>query len=466
MPSAKKPQKDYEALDKQLLWHPFTQMRDWMESPQLVIERGRGVYLYDIQGKRYLDGVSSLWANIHGHLHPRLVKAIRDQLGLLEHSTLLGLSSVPAVALAERLLELAPQNLRRVFYSDNGSTAIEIALKMSFQYWRQKGRAFSRKRKFISFVNAYHGDTIGSVSLGGVDLFHRIFKPLLFKSIKVFYPNCYRCPYGKRPDHCEIDCLQEFEAVLRRHHQEVCGVVVEPAIQGAAGMLTAPPGFLKRVETLCRQFQVHLILDEVATGFGRTGTMLACEPEQVCPDFLALAKGLSGGTLPLAATLTTGEIFNAFLGEYADFKAFFHGHTYTGNPLACSAALANLETFRVEKTLRKLQPKIRYLRERLNEFWGLCHVGDIRQAGFMVGIELVKDKSAKAPYPASQRVGHAVILEARRRGVILRPLGDVIVLMPPLSISRSELKFLVDVTYQSIQAATEYVSRARQVSAG
>jgi adenosylmethionine---8-amino-7-oxononanoate aminotransferase len=458
MPSAKKPHKNYEALDKQLLWHPFTQMKEWMESPQLVIERGRGIYLYDIQGKEYLDGVSSLWANIHGHLHPRLVEAIRDQLSVLDHSTFLGLANVPAVALAERLLEIAPPNLKRVFYSDNGSTAVEIALKMSFQYWRQKGRGFSRKRRFISFTKAYHGDTIGSVSVSGVDLFQKIFKPLLFKSIKVFYPDCYRCPFGKHPDRCQIYCLKEFETALRKHHQEVCAVVVEPAIQGAAGMLTAPPGFLKRIETLCREYHVHLILDEVATGFGRTGTMLACEQEQVRPDFLALAKGLSGGMLPLAATLTTGEIFSAFLGEYTDFKAFFHGHTYTGNPLACAAALANLETFRAEKTLQKLRPKIRYMRERLNEFLGLCHVGDIRQAGFMVGIELVKDKSAKAPYPASQRVGHAVILEARRRGVILRPLGNVIVLMPPLSISRSELKFLLDVTYESIRAATENAS--------
>ena len=451
---------DYEALDKTHVWHPFTQMRDWMDSPQLVIERGKGVYLFDTEGNRYLDGVSSLWANIHGHRHPVLVRAIRHQLAKLDHSTFLGLTNVAAVELARKLVDVAPSNLTRVFYSDNGSTAVEIALKMSFQFWRQKGKKFAHKQKFISFSNAYHGDTIGSVSLGGVDLFHRIFKPLLFKSYKVFYPDCYRCPFGKQPDSCEVYCLNDFEVTLSKHHRSVCAVVVEPAVQGAAGMLTAPRAFLKRIETLCREHNVHLILDEVATAFGRTGSMFACEHEQVAPDFLALAKGLTGGTLPLAATLTTSDVFEAFLGEYTDFKSFFHGHTYTGNPLACAAAAANLDLFKSEKTLQKLKPKIGYLRRGLADFWQLRHVGDIRQAGFMVGIELVKDRDSKTPYPAKDRIGHAVVLEARRRGVILRPLGNVVVLMPPLSISRAELRSLLDVTYGSIETATQELERA------
>jgi adenosylmethionine-8-amino-7-oxononanoate aminotransferase len=451
---------DYEDLDKQHLWHPFTQMRDWMDSPQLVIKRGKGVYLFDIEGNRYLDGVSSLWANIHGHRHPMLVRAIRQQLAKLDHSTFLGLTNVPAVELAKKLVAISPRNLTRVFYSDNGSTAVEIALKMSFQFWRQKGKEFASKQKFISFSNAYHGDTIGSVSLGGVDLFHRIFKPLLFKSYKVFYPDCYRCPFGKQPDSCEVHCLKDFEATLNKHHRNVCAVVVEPAVQGAAGILTVPRGFLKRIETLCRDHNVHLILDEVATAFGRTGTMFACEHEQVAPDFLALAKGLTGGTLPLAATLTTSEVFEAFLGEYTDFKSFFHGHTYTGNPLACAAAAANLDLFKSEKTLQKLKPKIGYLKSALADFWQLRHVGDIRQVGFMVGIELVEDRDSKTPYPAKDRIGHAVVLEARRRGVILRPLGNVVVLMPPLSISRAELKSLLDVTFGSIETATQELEGA------
>jgi len=429
-------------------------MKEWQSSPQLVIERGSGVYLYDVHGNRYLDGVSSLWANIHGHQHPTLIKAIRAQLNKLDHSTFLGLSNVPAIQLAEELLKIAPENLSKVFYSDNGSTALEIALKMSFQYWRQKGTAFSRKRTFLSFSNAYHGDTIGSVSLGGVDLFHRMFKPLLFKSIKSFYPRCYRCPFGKEVLTCDIYCFRDFEESLKAHHEKVCAVVVEPAIQAAAGMLTLPPGFLKRIKEQCQKFQVHLILDEVATGFGRTGTMFACERERVQPDFLALAKGLSGGILPLAATLTTEEIFNGFLGEYSEFKSFFHGHTYTGNPIACAAALANLQIFREERTLQRLQSKIRYLSDRLKTFWRLEHVGDIRQAGFMVGIELVHDKEHRTPYPTDARVGHRAILEARKRGVILRPLGDVIVLMPPLSITKTQLRELLDVTYESIQEVT------------
>ncbi len=450
----KKEPRDYEALDKRYVWHPFTQMMDWTESPQLVIRRAKGSYLYDIKGRKYLDGVSSLWANIHGHRHPIINKALRQQLGRMEHSTFLGLSNVPAVELAEKLVEIAPRNLTRVFYSDNGSTALEVALKISFQYWRQKSKAFPRKRRFVSFSNAYHGDTLGSVSLGGIDLFHKIYKPLLFKTIKVPYPYCYRCPYGRQKDNCEIDCFREFEEVLTRNHSELCAVVMEPRIQGAAGMITAPHGFLKKVETLCRSFGVHLILDEVATGFGRTGKMFACEQEQIQPDFVALAKGLTGGVLPLAATLTTEEVFESFLGGYSEFKTFFHGHTYTGNPLACAASLANLEVFRKEKTLQKLQPKIRYLRTRLAEFWELAHVGDVRQEGFMVGIELVLDRGTKDRFPADLRIGHQVILEARKRGVILRPLGDVIVLMPPLSISREELRILLDVAYESIKVVT------------
>jgi adenosylmethionine-8-amino-7-oxononanoate aminotransferase len=451
-------QKDYESLDKQYLWHPFTQMNEWMSASQLVIERGRGVYLYDTEGKKYLDGVSSLWANVHGHSHPRIVNALREQLRHLQHSTFLGLTNVPAIKLAERLVKIAPPNLKRVFYSDNGSTAVEIALKMSFQYWQQQGQ--TQKRRFISFTNAYHGDTIGSVSIGGVDLFQRIFKPLLFKSIKAFYPDCYRCPFGKSPDSCEVYCLKDFETHISQRCRQVCAVVVEPAIQGAAGMLTAPKGFLKRIERLCRRHRVHLILDEVATGFGRTGTMFACEQEQVRPDFLVLAKGLTGGTLPLAATLTTENVFNEFLGEYADFKSFFHGHTYTGNPLACAAAVATLEVFEAEATLRKLRPKIRFLTAQLRKFWTLRHVADVRQAGFMVGIELAKDPKAKVPYLAADRIGHRVIVEARSRGVILRPLGDVVVLMPPLTISRTQLRFLLEVAYESIRVVTEKPSSA------
>jgi adenosylmethionine-8-amino-7-oxononanoate aminotransferase len=446
---------NYERLDKQHLWHPFTQMKEWMESPQLVIERGRGVYLYDTQGKKYLDGVSSLWANVHGHSHPIMVKAIRRQLDRLDHSTLLGLTNIPAVQLARKLVDLTPPDLTRVFFSDDGATAVEIALKMSFQYWRQKGNRRPVKKKFIAFSNAYHGDTLGSVSVGGVRLFHEVFRPLLFPTIKVAYPFCYRCPLGKQPPHCEIDQLKEVEGVLRNHHRQVCGLVVEPMIQGAGGMVPMPSGFLAGLAELTRRFGVHLILDEVATGFGRTGKFFALEHEGIQPDFLALAKGITGGTLPLAATLTTDEIFESFLGEYAEFKSFFHGHTYTGNPLACAAALANLEIFEKERTLQKLQLKIAYLKKALMRLWELPCVGDVRQMGFMVGIELVRDRSSKEPFPLGRRMGQRVVVEARQRGVLLRPLGNTIVLMPPLSITRAQLKKLVEVTYNSIQAASQ-----------
>ncbi|MEW5975173.1 MAG: adenosylmethionine--8-amino-7-oxononanoate transaminase [Acidobacteriota bacterium] len=446
---------DLEALDKRYLWHPFTQMREWLAAPQLVIERAKGVWLYDSKGRKYLDGVSSLWANVHGHAHPVIIAALRSQLRQLDHSTFLGLSNVPAIHLAEQLIQLSPPNLTRVFYSDNGSTAVEVALKMSFQYWRQRGKAFAKKTRFIRFGNAYHGDTLGSASVGGIDLFHQLFKPLLFRTISVFFPSCYRCPFAKEPATCDVYCLKELASALQAHSDGICAVVAEPGIQAAGGMVVAPPGFLKRVEALCRKHKVHLILDEVATGFGRTGRMLACEHEQVQPDFVALAKGMTGGVLPLAATLTTEKIFNAFLGEYTDFKTFFHGHTYTANPLACSAALANLAIFRQERTLARLKSKIRLLETGLKKFWALPHVGDVRQFGFMVGIELVQDRARRLPFPLSRRMGHRVVLEARERGVILRPLGDVVVLMPPLSISKPELKQLLTVTFDSIKAATQ-----------
>ena len=425
-------------------------MKEWMESPQLVIERGRGVYLYDTEGKKYIDGVSSLWANIHGHSHPMVVQAIRQQLDRLDHSALLGLSNVPAVQLAKKLVDCTPPNLQRVFFSDDGATAVEIALKMSFQYWKQKGPCWSTKTKFMAFSNAYHGDTLGSVSVGGVTRFHEIFRPLLFPTIRVTYPFCYRCPLGKQPVQCEIDQLKEVEGILQAHHREVCGFVVEPMIQGAGGMVPMPEGFLRRLARLTRRFDIHLILDEVATGFGRTGKLFALEHENIQPDFLALAKGITGGSLPLAATLTTSEIFESFLGKYEEFKSFFHGHTYTGNPLACAAALANLEIFKKERTLQKLQVKIRFLKQNLNRFWELAHVGDIRQMGFMVGIELVQNRGEKQPFPTKCRMGHRVVLAARRQGVILRPLGDTVVLMPPLSISLDQLKKLLDITYNSI----------------
>jgi len=402
-------------------------MQDWVENAQLTIERGDGVYLYDTKGNKYLDGVSSLWVTVHGHRKKELNQAINKQLGKIAHSTLLGLGNIPAIQLAKKLVKITPKGLAKVFYSDSGSTAVEIALKMAFQYWQQT--SLRKKTKFITLQNAYHGDTIGSVSVGGIDLFHKIYKPLLFKSLKV------------KPD------AKAIEAVMRKHHHEIAAIIMEPLIQAAAGLLLEPKGLLKAVRQLCHKYNILLIVDEVATGFGRTGKMFACEHENISPDIMCVAKGITGGYLPLAATLTTNKIYQAFLGRPEENRTFFHGHTYTGNPLACAAALANLAIFQKEKTLQKLQPKIKILQQELSRFTQLCNIKEIRQLGFMVGIEL-------KGYSSKERIGHRVILEARKRGAILRPLGKVVVLMPPLSITTTELKKLLKITYTSINQFT------------
>jgi adenosylmethionine-8-amino-7-oxononanoate aminotransferase len=428
--------------DKKYLWHPFTQMQGWCKDEPLIITKGKGVYLYDEQGKKYIDGVSSLWVTVHGHQHPALDRALKKQLGRIAHSTLLGLANDVSIELAEKIIEIAPKGLTRVFYSDNGSTAMEIAVKMAYQYWNQsmvngqwsmaKGK---KKYRFISMNNAYHGDTLGSVSIGGIDLFHKKFKPLLFKV-----------------DH--ISTIEQLEKLLKKQHKETAGVVLEPLVQGAAGMLMWPKGFLKTVRRLCDRYNVLLICDEVATGFGRTGTMFACEQEGVTPDIMAIAKGLTGGYLPLAATVVKEKIYRNFLGTFESKKTFFHGHTYTGNPLGCAVALANLETFKKERTLQELQAKITFLTKELKKFWTLKHVGDIRQKGFMIGIEIFEDVAAKRSYPSKLRTGHQVILEARKHGVIVRPLDDTIILMPPLGITCAELKKLLDAVYISIKNVT------------
>jgi adenosylmethionine---8-amino-7-oxononanoate aminotransferase len=419
---------DLVAADRAHLWHPFTQQQGWVEEDPLIVDRAEGTDLIDVQGRRYIDGVSSLWCNVHGHRHPRIDAAVRDQLDRVAHSTMLGLSHRPGVELAQRLVELAPPSLTRVFYSDSGSTATEIALKMAFQYWQQRGE--TRRTKFVSLRMAYHGDTIGSVSVGGIDLFHSLYRPLLFDSL-----------------HAEPGDTGHMERLLTDHDGEVAAVIMEPLVQGAAGMLVHPEGYLRDVRELCDRHGVLLILDEVATGFGRTGRMFACEHEDVAPDLLCLAKGITGGYLPLAATLASERIYKGFLGRFEEFRTFFHGHTYTGNPLACAAALATLDVFAEERTLEHLQRKIELLGELLEPIAAHPGVREVRRRGFMTGIELVE-----RPLPA--RIGHQVTLEARRRGAVLRPLGDVVVLMPPLAISEGELTRLLAITAEAIDGAT------------
>jgi len=421
---------DLRELDRHVLWHPFTQMAEW---DPLVIARGDGNYLIDSEGRRYLDGVSSLWCNVHGHHHPRLDRALRDQAERIAHSTFLGLTHEPGIRLAADLLEVAPRGLARVFYSDSGSTAVEIALKQSFQFWALTGRP--DKQRFLRMTDAYHGDTLGAVGVGGIDLFHRVFGPLLVHSIPI------TTPAGTDGS----ATLAQIASTLEQRAHEIAAFIFEPLIQGAAGMLVHPRGFLAEVAALCRRHDVHLILDEVATGFGRTGTMFACEQEDVAPDFLCLAKGISGGYLPLAATLATESIYRAFLGARAEMKHFFHGHTYTANPLACAVGVESLRLLR-DETLPNAQARIPELAAALARIAKHPAVREIRSLGLMAGIELhARD---------GRSLGVEVCDRIRAHGVILRNLGDTVVWMPPLSVSPDDLALLERATWQAIDEVT------------
>jgi adenosylmethionine-8-amino-7-oxononanoate aminotransferase len=414
-----------QAADRRHLWHPFTQQLSWCEDePPLVIDRADGTNLYDSDGNAYIDGVSSLWCNVHGHRHPAIDAAIQAQLGRVAHSTLLGLTHEPAIELAQKLVAVAPPGLTRVFYSDSGSTAVEVALKMAFQFWARRGQP--ERTAFICLENAYHGDTLGAVSVGGIDLFHSLYRPLLFGTLTA-----------------RAGDVAHIEQLLDWHAGRVAAVILEPLVQGAAGMLMQPEGYLRQVRDLCDAHDVLLICDEVATGFGRTGRMFACQHEAVTPDLMCIGKGLTGGYLPLAATLTSERIYEAFLGD-----TFFHGHTFTGNPLACAAGIAALKLFEREQTLEALAPKIELLTRLLAQRIAILPgVAEVRQRGFMVGIELIDQ-------PPAERMGHKVALAARRRGAVIRPLGDVVVLMPPLALSESDLRRLVAITAASIAEAT------------
>jgi len=452
---------ELQQWDRDHVWHPFTAVPADGGEAALVIERAEGCYLIDTEGRRYIDGVSSLWCNVHGHRVPELDAALRAQLDQVAHSTMLGLANVPATVLARQLVELAPSGLTRVFYSDDGATAVEVALKMAFQYWRQCPEPRPGKTKFLSLESAYHGDTLGDVSVGGVARFHRLFGPLLFPTLKAPSPYCYRCPLGLERTSCRIDCVEVLASLVAEHAGELAAVVIEPLLQGAAGMITAPPGFLRRVREVTRQHDVLLIADEVAVGFGRTGTLFACAQEGVAPDFLCLAKGLTAGYLPLAATLTTEEVFRAFVGEPHEGRAFCHGHTYTGNPLGAAVALANLHLLQTSGVMVALPARIEQLRRHLARLAGLPCVGDVRQCGLIAGIELVADRGARTPFPPEKRIGARVSRLARSRGVLLRPLGDVIVVMPPLAINDSVLDVLLEVVYDCVSAiAVEECERA------
>ncbi len=439
-----------ERWDRDHVWHPFTPMQAYAGETPLIIARAHGCFLVDLDGREYLDGVSSLWCNVHGHRVPEIDAAVREQLDAVAHSTLLGLSNVPAIRLARRLVELAPPGLNHVFYSDDGATAVEVALKMAFQYWRQRPDPRPGKTKYLALQGAYHGDTLGDVSVGDLARFHHLFAPLLFPTLRAPNPYCYRCPLGLERSRCRIDCADALAAQVREHADELAAVVVEPLVQGAAGMIVAPEGYLQRVREVTRKHDVLLIADEVAVGFGRTGTMFACDQEDVAPDFLCVAKGLTGGYLPLAATLTTDDIYNAFLGPPDAGRTFYHGHTYTGNPLGAAAALASLDLLTGPTGLPALPPKVERLRTHLDRLRELPIVGDVRQKGLMAGIELVRDRRTREPWPAGERMGARACRVARDRGVLLRPLGDVVVVMPPLAVDLNLLDRLGNVLYNTV----------------
>ncbi len=438
------------AWDSQHVWHPFTPHSVYKDESPLMVVAAEGHELIDVDGRRYLDAVSSLWCNAFGHRRPEIDAAIRAQLDRVAHSTFLGNASAPAVSLAKRLVDLAPDPLTRVFYSDNGSTAVEIALKMAWQYWQQTPGG-EKRQTFIKMGNAYHGDTIGAVSVGGIDIFHARYGGLLFDTVQAPSPSAYRHEgYATRAE-AEEAAVQAFEQLISAHGADLAAVVVEPGVQGAAGMLTQPEGFLRRIREATTRAGSLLILDEVAVGFGRSGeTMFACEALGVEPDFLCLAKALTGGYLPMSATLTTERVFEAFLGAPELGRTFFHGHTYTGNALAAAAAHATLDIFADENVLAGLPKKTAYLRDKLAGLERHPAVGDIRQFGLCAGVELVSDRRTKTPYPAAQRRGMKVCLAAGRRGVFLRPLGDVIVMMPPLSLSEAEYDRLFDALHGAL----------------
>jgi adenosylmethionine-8-amino-7-oxononanoate aminotransferase len=442
---------DLRDWDRRHHWHAFTQMAEY---EPLVIERAQGCRLIDIDGREYLDGAASMWCNVHGHRHPRIDAAIRDQLDRVAHCTSLGMGNDTTARLARRLAEIAPGDLEHAFFSSDGSSAIEVALKMAFQYWRQCDAPRPEKSKFLALGEAYHGDTIGSASVGGIPRFHALFKPLLFEVIRAPMPDPRRLPPGTPAETATATFLAELEALLRDHHHELAGMVIEPIVQFAAGMIMHPPGYLRGVRQLTKRYDVLLIADEVATGFGRTGTMFACEQEQVISDFLCLGKGLSGGYLPIAATLANDQIYRAFLGPYDEARTLHHGHTFSGNALAAAAALASLDVFEEEQTLSHLPAKTAYISQHLCRFAEHPHVATTRQRGLVAALELTPDKRTGEPYPALERRGWQVCRETLRRGVWLRPLGDVIYVVPPLAISLDEIDRMMNTLSESIDVAT------------
>ncbi len=447
-------QEEWIEKDLKYVWHPDTQMKQYegKDFKPVLIEKGKGIYLYDADGNEYIDGVSSWWVNTLGHSNEKLNKILTEQAERIEHVLLADFTHKPAIELAEKLIKLAGEPFSKVFYSDDGSTAVEVALKMAYQYWYQNGKP--EKKYFVSMTDSYHGDTLGSVSVGGIDIYKKIFSPLVFDTIKVCAPFCYRCPKGQKSGNCTLNCIEEVENLFEQRNGEIAAIIVEPLVQGAAGMRMYPAEYLTKLRELCDRYDILLIDDEVAMAFGRTGKYFAYEHAGIKPDIFCVAKGITAGYIPLAATITTNKIYNAFYDDFSTLKTFYHGHSFTGNPIACAIAVENLKIMEQEKIIDKLQPKIKKLKSCLEKFKTLEHAGDIRHTGMIGAVEMVKDKSTKEPYDFKERMGHRVFLEALKNGAILRPIGNVIYFMPPLIITEQEIEKLTDIAYFSIKKVT------------
>lgn len=435
--------------DLRYIWHPCAQMKDYEQFPPKVIVRGEGVWLYDEQGQRYLDAVSSWWVNLFGHANQRLSQVLAQQAQTLEHTIFANFTHLPAIEVAERLVRLTPQGLNKVFFADNGSAAIEVALKMSFQYHAQKNK--TRKKRFLALTNAYHGETIGALSVGGVDLYNEVYTPLLLDTVRSQGPDCYRCPFQQQPSHCQAQCIEFVERDLQQHHEEITAVIIEPLIQAAAGMKMYPPIYLKKLRALCTTYDVHLIADEIAVGFGRTGSLFACEQADISPDFLCLSKGITGGYLPLSVVVTTDDVYEAFYDDYQTMKAFLHSHSYTGNTLACRIAQEVLTMFEDENVMAMVQEKGAMLRRQAETaFCDLPYVGEYRQIGLVGAIELVVDKTTKQPFPSEERIGYHIYKKALEKGLLIRPLGNILYFMPPYTITEEEMTFMVTTTKDTL----------------
>jgi adenosylmethionine-8-amino-7-oxononanoate aminotransferase len=432
------------------IWHPCTQMKDHAEVPPLLIDRAEGIYLYDREGNRYMDVIASWWVNLFGHNHPRINQAIKDQLDKMAHVMFAGVTHQPAIDLAEKLVNTSSPKLSKVFFSDNGSSAVEVALKMSLQYWLQTGTP--QKTKFIYLKGGYHGETLGALSVCGMSLFREKFENVLAQNLEVQGPDCLRCPFNLKRESCNAECFEPMEQAIEKNREFAAGVIVEPLVQGAAGMNMYPPVYLRKLEDACKSSKVHVIYDEVAVGFGRTGSLFVSEHHGLNPDFLCLSKGITSGYLPLAATLTTEEIYQAFYDDYESFKLFIHSHSYSANPLACAAANATLDLLTESGFMASLGPKIKSMAEQGERLHDLPWCGEFRQTGMIAAVELVRNRETLEPFPMEQRVGHQIFLEGLKREMVLRPLGNVVYFIPPLVIEPGQIETMMNAAYESINA--------------